>query len=97
MGMRGSCEAETSDVPSRECEEAVWWLGEGGLRRLSELVVEDWSASGFSFSFCFDLVLRAEAEATPLTVAFRFWCLRSRSLRRAWTAEGARRAVGEEL
>ena len=82
-----------SEVPSRDCAE--WgWLGDGGLRRLSELLVEEWSASSLSFSFCFDLVL---VDEMPFTSAFHRWCLRSRSLRRARTAEGARRAVWEEL
>ena len=56
-----------SEVPSRDCAE--WgWLGDGGLRRLSELLVEEWSASSLSFSFCFDLVL---VDEMPFTSAFQ--------------------------
>ena len=84
-------------MPSRVCDE---WCGLdlGGLRWWSDDEVVSASMCE-AFSFCFPLPLRSSEwiEETPLTAAFRRWCLRSRSLLRARTAEGARRAVCDEL
>ena len=98
LGGGGDEEAdEVDDVVVAVLRSAV--LSSDGLRRWSEVDAEAGSA-GASKSLLLSLsVLLALGLLTAalLPFALRRWCLRSRSLLRAWTAEGARSAVGEDL
>ena len=96
-GSGGEGAGEVGEVVVVGLVDAV--LSRGGLRRCSDVDVEVWSfeiseSLLLSFSVLLALGLLA-AVLLPLT--FRRWCLRSRSLLRARTAEGARSAVGEDL